>query len=142
MACQVITQRGLVVRSWTFCAWKSGIDGVATLNYLPWGQMLVFFNFRLELQSPSIESLLVSVFKETGSNKELFGLVNNNRFVGDTRHLMILVMVVTCKILARYEEHSQFKFKNLYGCQNAIYMAFVFSMSCEYLWLSGTLAKR
>jgi hypothetical protein len=33
-------------------------------------------------------------FKQTGSNKELFGLTNNDCFVGDTRHLMaILVMM-------------------------------------------------
>jgi len=33
-------------------------------------------------------------FKETGSNKELFDLTNNDRFVSDTRHLMVLAILV------------------------------------------------
>jgi hypothetical protein len=32
--------------------------------------------------------------KETGSNKELFDLTNNDRFVSDTRHLMVLAILV------------------------------------------------
>jgi len=35
--------------------------------------------------------------KETGSDKELLDLANNDRFGGDTRHLMILVTMVVIK---------------------------------------------
>jgi len=33
-------------------------------------------------------------FKETGSNKELLDLTNNDRFVSGTRHLMVLAILV------------------------------------------------
>jgi hypothetical protein len=33
-------------------------------------------------------------FEETGTNKGLLGLTNDGRFAGDTKNLMILVMLV------------------------------------------------
>jgi hypothetical protein len=52
----------------------------------------------LKLKSPRVlGSIMVRVkdkFKQTGSNKELFDLTNNDCFVGDTRHLMVLTILV------------------------------------------------
>jgi hypothetical protein len=55
------------------------------------------FPFRLELQSPLHRQRVIAVIciedklKEPGSNKKLLDLADNDRFVGDTRRLMILV---------------------------------------------------
>jgi len=44
-----------------------------------------------------ISSRLVYKLKETGSDKELFDLANNDRSAGDTRHPVILVAMVVTK---------------------------------------------
>jgi hypothetical protein len=74
-------------------------------NLLQWSQMFVLFVLRFELQTPFHRVRVIAgicvedKFKETGSDKEMLDLANNDRFIGDTRRLMILVMLVVVVVV-------------------------------------------